>query len=100
MVSSIRVAGPLLALLVASATAFADSRQFELRIDGLACPFCAYGIEKQLTRIEGVTDVRIDIASGKVRLTTKEDADLNAATARAAVEAAGFTLRSFKAEHP
>ena len=31
------------------AAAFADGTRYELRVDGLACPFCAYGIEKKLT---------------------------------------------------
>ncbi len=42
----------LLLLITAlwSAILFAAGTQYNLRVDGLACPFCAYGIEKKLLR--------------------------------------------------
>ncbi len=42
---------------------------YALQVDGLACPFCAYGIEKQLLAIEGVQTVETDIKSGAVIVT-------------------------------
>ncbi|MBR9910273.1 MAG: hypothetical protein GYB33_07970 [Gammaproteobacteria bacterium] len=41
-------------LLPVSATAAEDQAVFALQAHGLACPFCAYGSEKQLTRINGL----------------------------------------------
>ena len=50
-------------------TAFAEERTlYTLQADGLACPFCAYGVEKQLSRIDGVDTVSTDIESGTVHL--------------------------------
>lgn len=69
---------------------------YRLKADGLACPFCAYGIEKQLTEIEGVEQVETDIKAGAVIVTMKEGATLSEGQARAAVEAAGFTLSGFE----
>ena len=69
---------------------------YSLHVDGLACPFCAYGIEKQLTRIEGVEHIAIDIETGRVLLTMARDVELNESTARKAIEAAGFSLRDFE----
>ncbi len=85
----------MLAVLGATA-AYAVTQTYRLRIDGLACPFCAYGIEKQLSRIEGVKTVDTDIRGGMVTLTMTDGATLDEATARRAVEAAGFTLRGFE----
>ena len=68
---------------------------YTLHADGLACPFCAYGIEKQLSKIDGVEQIDVDIESGTITLTMAEGASLDEATARKAVEAAGFTLRDF-----
>ena len=85
----------MLAVLGATA-AYAVTQTYRLRIDGLACPFCAYGIEKQLSRIEGVKTVDTDIRDGTVTLTLTDGATLDEATARRAVEAAGFTLRGFE----
>ena len=69
-----------------------------MQADGLACPFCAYGIEKQLGAIEGVDSVETEIRSGTVVITMAEGSYLDEAAARKAVEAAGFTMRSFKRE--
>ena len=69
---------------------------YTLQADGLACPFCANGIEKQLGAIEGVEAVETDIKSGTVIVTMQDGATLDETTARKAVEAAGFTLRAFK----
>lgn len=68
---------------------------YRLQADGLACPFCAYGIEKQLGRIAGVASVSTDIKSGTLTISMQAAASLTETEARRAVEQAGFTLRSF-----
>lgn len=69
---------------------------YALHVDGLACPFCAYGIEKHVNRIEGVKSTSIDIKDGLVTVVMEEGKTLDEATAKRAVKAAGFTLRSFE----
>ncbi len=69
---------------------------YALQIDGLACPFCAFGIEKQLKKIEGVVSTSVDIKDGVVTVVMERDATLDEAEAKKAVEAAGFTLRGFE----
>ena len=58
--------------------------------------FCAYGVEKRLSAIDGVESVETDIKSGQVVVTLVEGMTLSEDTARQAVEDAGFTLRSLK----
>lgn len=69
---------------------------YTLQADGLACPFCAYGIEKQLGAIEGVESVETDIKSGTLTVTMQAGTTLSEDSAREAIEAAGFTMRGFK----
>lgn len=71
---------------------------YRLEVAGLACPFCAYGIEKKLTRSEGVARVDIDIDAGVVRVTMEPGRRLEEARARRLVDEAGFTLRGFARE--
>ncbi len=87
---------PYIGLLLATLAtdAMADQR-FGLAVDGLACPFCAYGLEKRLGDIPGVTGVAIELEAGRAIVTTADDRPLTEATARAAVRDAGFTLRGF-----
>ncbi len=77
-----------------SAAAFADGTRYELRVDGLACPFCAYGIEKKLNAIDGVDEVDIDLNSGLVTVDVTEGAVLNDSQMTELFNNAGFTYRS------
>lgn len=85
-----------LSLALLATGAMAAQAAWQLRVDGLACPFCAYGIEKKLNAIKGVERVEVDIAAGTVTVTMTEGATLDEATASKAVREAGFTLRGFK----
>ena len=86
---------PLLAMVL-SAAAFAGGNQYALAVDGLACPFCAYGVEKRLSAIEGVESVETDVKSGQVVVTLVEGKTLSEEAARQAIKDAGFTLGSLK----
>lgn len=66
---------------------------YELRVDGLACPFCAYGIEKKLSRTAGVESVEVDLERGLVLVKAKEGARLTERQMRRLIEDTGFTLR-------
>lgn len=85
----------LLAALITSVAVLAADNQYVLGVDGLACPFCAYGIEKRLNRVDGVTDVQVDVGESVVHVTLQEGKVLTEDRARQAVDEAGFTLRSY-----
>jgi mercuric ion binding protein len=90
----------LLAGLLLTAPVYAQETNpvYTLQADGLACPFCAYGIEKQLSAIEGVETVETEIKTGTVTITMQGGVTLAEEVAKKAVEKAGFTMRDFK--HP
>jgi len=75
---------------------YAGVLRYELGIDGLACPFCAYGIEKELHKLKGVERIETDIAGGMIRLLVEEGSAPAESDIREAVRKAGFTLRSFE----
>ena len=77
-----------------SAAAFADGTRYELRVDGLACPFCAYGIEKKLNAIDGVDEVDIDLNHGLVTVYVIEGTSFNDSQMTELFNDAGFTYRS------
>ena len=84
-----------LMLLLLLPVANAASAVYSLKVDGLACPFCAYGIEKKLSAIDGVEDIKVDIKEGQVIVTMADGTSLSEQRARRAVTDAGFTLRAF-----
>ena len=48
----------LILLAVVMVSAFAQAQktfdQFEVQVDGLGCPFCAYGLEKKFKEFKGI----------------------------------------------
>jgi mercuric ion binding protein len=82
-------------LLICNTSVIAAEAVYKIGVDGLACPFCVYGIEKQLDKLEGIERMETDLQDGKIILEMGEDATLNEESVRAAVTRAGFTLRSF-----
>lgn len=81
--------------LLLGALALAAGNEYRLGVKGVACPYCAYGVEKRLLKVEGVSAVQIDIGDSVVRVTMADGASLSEAAARTAVEEAGFTLHTF-----
>ncbi len=97
MLTVLKRVGFILALTALGATsAFADSHVYKLYVDGLACPFCAYGVEKQVGGLDNVKSVDIFIDEEIVAVTMTSNAVLDEAAARKAVSDAGFTLRKFE----
>lgn len=82
-------------ILIGCTAAYAGDIGYEIGIDGLACPFCAYGIEKQLRKLDGVAGLEVDLAQGVVTIRMNEGKVLTGAEAEKAVKKAGFKLRSF-----
>ncbi len=77
-----------------SVTALAAGTQYQMRVDGLACPYCAYGIEKKLNAIDGVEKIDIDLENGLVIVNVVEGVKLSDEQMTRLFDDAGFTYRS------
>jgi len=80
--------------LLWSSFGFAAGTQYDLRVDGLACPFCAYGIEKKFTKTEGVDSVDINLQKGLVVVKTDDGKTFSEDNLKEIINDAGFTLKS------
>ncbi len=67
-----------------------------LRVDGLACPFCAYGLEKKIKELEGYKSFEVFLNEGRVIVGWRQDKLLDLESINEAVDKAGFTLRGVK----
>lgn len=83
-------------LLILSSSHFvwAQGKELILRVDGLACPFCAYGLEKKITKMEGVLSFDADLEKGEVYVTLNDQANIDISSINKAVKESGFTLRA------
>lgn len=82
--------------LLFSYSAFAENFTYELKVDGMSCPFCAYGVEKKLKAIKGVEKVDVNIGKGSVLVKMRENSKLTKEQAEKSVKDAGFSLKDFK----
>lgn len=86
----------LLILLFLASAPWAGGTRYEMRVDGLACPFCAYGVEKKLKAIEGTRNIEVDLDHGIVKVDVAEGRELTEEQMRQLFHDAGFTYRSMK----
>jgi copper chaperone len=59
-------------------------------VTGMTCGHCVASVTEEITGIDGVTDVAVDLPTGAVTVTA--DQPLEPAQVRAAVEEAGYKL--------
>ncbi len=69
-----------------------DPRQIEVTILGMACPFCAYGVEQKLKRLDGVEELEVVLETGLATLRLDEDADISNELLQKTVKEAGFEV--------
>lgn len=86
----------LIAFLAFVPSALAQIRQVTVYVDGLACPFCAYGVEKKLKRVEGVESMDIRMNEGTVTLKAREGRSIDVMKVPQAIRDSGFSLRKMK----
>ncbi|MFQ5705329.1 MAG: heavy-metal-associated domain-containing protein [Gemmatimonadales bacterium] len=80
------------------------SRQIEVTVLGMSCPFCAYGLEQKLKKLEGVEDLEVVLQTGLATMTLEDDADVSNDLLKKTVKDAGFEVakitRNFDSEFP
>ena len=88
------------ALMMLSFMAQAADRRYELHVDGMACPYCAYGIEKKIKALDGVdkSSVIIKLNDGLVIFEADTLEPMNQASLKTLINDAGFTLRQFQVQ--
>jgi len=91
--------GSMLAVvLVLGLAGTASSADFTLRVDGMACPFCAFGIEKKLLDVPGVLDVEVYLDEGRIALAFESGSKATVDDLEQAVRKAGFGLTALSLE--
>ncbi|MBR9910269.1 MAG: heavy-metal-associated domain-containing protein [Gammaproteobacteria bacterium] len=84
--------------MIFSCMAEAADMRYELRVDGLACPYCAYGIEKKIKSLNGVDKASFEIKlnEGLVIFEADTPAPISKKSLQTLINDAGFTLRRYQ----
>ncbi len=86
----------IVGLLLIAFSSLANENNYQLQVNGLACPFCEYNIQKKLSKIEGVSDVTVNLKKGLVNVKMLEGQKLPKTLLKKEITDAGFTLKSIK----
>jgi len=65
-----------------------------VQVDGLGCPFCAYGLEKKMKELDGVRAFKIEMESGLTSFTYPTEKNISLEEVRHQVTKAGYTPMS------
>ncbi|WP_017614035.1 heavy-metal-associated domain-containing protein [Nocardiopsis salina] len=60
-------------------------------VDGMSCGHCVNAVTEEVTEVDGVTDVAVDLETKKVTITSEGTVD--DAAVRAAIDEAGYEVR-------
>lgn len=65
--------------------------KFEVKVDGLGCPFCAYGLEKKFKDFDNIDEVKIEMETGIMTFIYPTEDSLDLVSIEEKVEEAGYT---------
>jgi len=68
----------------------------EVQVDGLGCPFCAYGLEKKFKEFKGIDDIAIDIETGDFSFSYPAEKNIGLKAILEQVKKAGYTPNEAK----
>ncbi len=86
----------LIALVVTGTTVLADEVQYDIRVDGITCPFCVATSERALKKIEGVHAVGSNLETGTIFVCADSQVALTDDQLKQLFRDKGFTYRSFE----
>lgn len=68
-----------------------DRDAYEMKVDGLGCPFCAYGLEKKFKEFKSLKDLKLDMETGVFTFTYPSDEPLTIDQVEKQVDVAGYS---------
>jgi len=86
-------------VLIFTGPAFAADTVYHIFAHGMACRYCAFGVDKQLREIEGVKQVDIYLDKGLINVRVKEGTRLTEGQIKTLLENAGVTYQRME-HHP
>ncbi len=81
----------ILVLITGLSFAGETKDNYTIKVDGLGCPFCAYGLEKKFKEFKSIKDTKIDMETGIFTFTYPSAQVLTIAQVEQKVKDAGYT---------
>ena len=89
----------LLVLTLLQSPAYAQDKYQKydvvVEINGMVCPFCSYGLEKDLTKMKEIKQADVSILDGLAKLIPEEDQNITKEQVTGVVTDAGYKTGKF-----
>jgi len=82
--------------MTSNVNAQSNRDQIEVQVDGLGCPFCAYGLEKKFKEFKGIKDVKIELETGQFNFSYPSEKAITLEKIDSQVGEAGYTAVTTK----
>ena len=86
----------IVSIIFVSAPALAGDIQYDLKLDGITCPFCVATSERALLKIDGVKQVSGDLETGVIRVCAADRVRFSDAQLAKVFLKKGFTYRGME----
>ena len=63
-----------------------------LKVSGMTCEACAMSVTNNLKKIDGVTDIKVDVETGEVQIFAKEGIDIDKMAVQKMIDLSGFKV--------
>ncbi len=90
-----KILSSIVAAVVFTGAALADDIQYDIRVDGITCPFCVATSERALRKIEGIHAVGSDLETGTIFVCADSRVSFTDDQLKQLFLDKGFTYRSF-----
>lgn len=80
--------------ILAASPSFSQTDAVAVTVEGLGCPYCAAGLEKKLSKIQGIKDIGIELKTGVASFTVPASLKIDETAVRQKVEDAGYTAKA------
>ena len=84
----------LMAIIVFSPTAF--TKEISVQVSGMVCSMCAQGIQKKFSKVSEVKEIKVDLDSKNVTISTKDDLDIQDSKIKELITEAGYNVASIE----
>lgn len=78
-------------LLIGSVAMIGQNDKVAVKVEGLGCPFCAFGLEKKVKKIKGIKDITIDMETGMMNFQIPTEKNPGLSAIDQTVSNAGYT---------
>ena len=70
------------------------AKDYEIKVHGMVCSFCVQGIEKHLSEIPGLKNIKVNLDSKKITFSSQESIQKKSVESK--IKNAGYKLVNFK----